>query len=220
MSWKATSIITEIRNKADIRTVVEDEKMSKICILKGSPRKNGNTNTLLQPFVEEMEKQGHQCEMFDLHDMDINPCIACRNCQDDQTIFGCVHKDDMQKIFDSILESELIVLASPIYSWYCTPPMKMVLDRLVYGMNKFYGEQEEKPALWVGKKVAILTTCGYRPDKGADLFEEGIKRYCKHSQLKYCGMLVERHMGYNTEFFDDEKAQHAAQFAVELAEQI
>ena len=194
--------------------------MSKICILKGSPRKNGNTNTLLQPFVEKLEAEGHTCEMYDLYDMDLDPCIACRTCQEDQMIFGCIHKDDMQQIFDSILESEAIVLASPIYSWYCTPPMKMVLDRLVYGMNKFYGDQEEKPALWAGKKVAIVTTCGYRPDKGADLFEEGIKRYCKHSQLTYCGMLVERHMGYGTVFFDDKKAQNAAQFAKGLAEQL
>jgi len=40
---------------------------------------------------------------------------------------------ELQKICD------LLVLASPIYSWYCSPPMKAVLDRLVYGMNKYYG---------------------------------------------------------------------------------
>lgn len=45
----------------------------------------------------------------------------------------------MEEIFNCILSSDLIILASPIYSWYCTPPMKAALDRLVYGMNKFYG---------------------------------------------------------------------------------
>lgn len=191
--------------------------MSRICILKGSPRKEGNTNTLLGPFAAAMEKAGHICEQFDLHDMDLKPCVACRACQADQTAFGCAYHDDMEAIFDSIMRSDMIVLATPIYSWYCTPTMKMVLDRLVYGMNKYYGDFSEKPALWAGKKVAILTTCGYRPDKGADLFEEGIKRYCKHSRLIYCGMLAERHMGYGTLFFDDEKAQHAEEFAKELA---
>lgn len=194
--------------------------MSKICILKGSPRKDGNTNTLLRPFAAALEKAGHTLEQFDLHDMDLRPCMACRKCQEDRTIFGCVHDDEMGKIFDSIMVSDMIVLATPIYSWYCTPPMKMVLDRLVYGMNKYYGETSEKPALWAGKKVSILTTCGYRPDKGADLFEEGIKRYCKHSQLTYCGMLAERHMGYDTVFFDDEKAQHADEFAEKLMEML
>lgn len=191
--------------------------MSRICILKGSPRENGNTNTLLEPFAAAMKKAGHICEEFDLYRMDLKPCVACRKCQEDQSRFGCIHDDDMEKIFDSIMAGDMILLATPIYSWYCTSPMKMVLDRLVYGMNKYYGETSEKPALWAGKKVAILTTCGYKPEKGADLFEEGIKRYCKHSQLIYCGMLAERHMGYDTVFYDDVKKQHAEEFAEKLA---
>ncbi|SBV99944.1 hypothetical protein KL86DPRO_11696 [uncultured delta proteobacterium] len=76
------------------------------------------------------------------------------------------------------------MMATPIYSWFCTPPLKSLLDRLVYGMNKYYGEKKG-PALWAGKEAAIITTCGYRPEHGADLFEEGMKRYCKHSQLLY-----------------------------------
>ena len=194
--------------------------MSKICILKGSPRKNGNTNSLVEPFMETMKAAGHVCETFDLNDMEIKSCIACRKCQEDQTIFGCSHNDDMQTIFDAVLASDMTILASPIYSWYCTPAMKSVLDRLVYGMNKYYGNKSTFPSLWAGKKLAIITSCGYEPEKGADLFEEGIKRYCKHSQLAYCGMLVERHMGYGTVFFDDAKANRAAQFAQELAAQL
>lgn len=187
-----------------------------ICILKGSPRKDGNTNTLLKPFVDELQKAGQLYEEYDLHDMELEPCRACRTCQRDQDVFGCCIDDDMHKIFEAVMRSDMIVLATPIYSWYCTPPMKMVLDRLVYGMNKYYGETEEKPALWAGKKVAILTTCGYKPEKGADLFEEGIKRYCKHSQLTYCGMLAERHLGYDTVFFDETKESHAREFAEKL----
>lgn len=86
----------------------------------------------------------------------------------------------MQEIFDKILSADLTVWATPIYSWYCTMPMKAVLDRLVYGMNKYYGDVKG-PALWAGKKCALLITCGYEPEKGADLFEAGFKRYCKHS---------------------------------------
>lgn len=69
--------------------------------------------------------------------------------------------------------------------------MKALLDRLVYGMNKYYGS-EKGPSLWAGKPVALITTCGYRPEQGADLWENGIRRYCKHSQLRYTAMLAER----------------------------
>jgi putative NADPH-quinone reductase len=97
--------------------------------------------------------------------------------------------------------------------------MKAVLDRFVYGMNKYYGD-EKGPALWAGKKIAILATCGYKPEKGADLFEEGVKRYCKHSQLQYIGMLVERDLGYKSSFMTDEKAEHSRLFAQELINDI
>lgn len=190
--------------------------MKKICVLMGSPRKNGNTNAILKSMIEQWKLSGCEVDTIWLYDKNLQPCVACRHCQKDWRIFGCVQNDDMQEIFDSVLQSDLIVLATPIYSWYCTPPMKTVLDRLVYGMNKYYGD-EKGPSLWAGKKVAIVTTCGYRPEKGADLFGEGVKRYCKHSALEYVGMLAERHMGYDTEFLDMEKIKQAKAFAEQLS---
>jgi len=187
----------------------------KYCILVGSPRKNGNTSKLLKPFIEELELQQLQYDLIWLYDKHIEPCTACRNCQNDWTIFGCRHVDDMQEIFDKIYDCDVIILATPIYSWYCTPPMKSMLDRLVYGMNKYYGD-EKGPSLWNGKKLAIITTCGYRPEVGADLFEEGIKRYCKHSQLKYVGMFAERDFGYKSVFITDDKIEHSRSFARQL----
>lgn len=184
----------------------------KFSILMGSPRKNGNTNAILEPFMDELKKAGGETELFWLYDMDIKGCEACRACQKDWSIFGCKHDDDMQAVFDSVLGADCVVLACPIYSWYCTAPMKAALDRLMYGMNKYYGD-ERGPSIWQGKHVSILTTCGYRPEKGADLFEEGIKRYCKHSSLIYDGMLAERDLGYKAVFMDDEKARHARDFA-------
>lgn len=185
------------------------------CILMGSPRKNGNTFKLLKPITQELEFHQIQYDFIWLYDKHIEPCIACRNCQKDWTIFGCRYSDDMQEIFDKVYDSDVIILATPIYSWYCTPPMKALLDRLVYGMNKYYGN-ERGPSLWKGKKLAIVTTCGYRPENGADLFEEGIKRYCKHSQLKYIGMLVERDLGYKSIFITEDKIEHSKSFARQL----
>ena len=187
-----------------------------VCILMGSPRKNGNTFQLMQPFIKTMEAKNNTCTLIWLYDKNILPCCACRTCQNDWSIFGCPLRDDMQEIFDSVFTCDLLVLATPIYSWYCTPPMKAVLDRLVYGMNKYYGK-EKGPALWAGKKLAIITTCGYRPEKGADLWETGMIRYCKHSMLQYVGMLAERHLGYKSVFMDSEKEEHAKQFADKLA---
>lgn len=187
----------------------------KYCILMASPRKNGNTSQLLAPFLSELEAMGAEYETIWLYDKKIESCRACRSCQKDWTIFGCPAEDDVQAIFDVILTSDVILLATPVYSWYCTPPMKALLDRLVYGMNKYYGEQKG-PSLWSGKRLALLVTCGYRPEKGADLLEEGIKRYCRHSGLIYAGMLAERDLGYGTVFMDADKEKRALAFAREL----
>lgn len=191
----------------------------KICILQGSPRENGNIAAVLKPFTRRMEERGHTCETIRLHGKVLKPCLACRACQKDWTIFGCVQKDDMQEIFDAVRAADLLVLATPIYAWYCTPPMKSALDRLVYGMNKYYGE-EKGPSLWAGKPLALVTTCGYPPEKGADLWETGMRRYCRHSQLEYLGMLAERHLGYDTVFMDRDKEVRAVAFADELCDQI
>lgn len=178
----------------------------------GSPRKNGNTAALLTPFRDELERGEAETETVWLYDREIKPCRACRACQKDWTVFGCPQKDDAAFIFDQIQAADLVVLATPIYSWYCTAPMKALLDRLVYGMNKFYGETRG-PSLWEGKALALLLTCGYRPERGCDLFEEGMRRYCKHSRLRYLGSHAERHLGYHTVFMDEGKAERTRAFA-------
>lgn len=187
----------------------------KYCVLMGSPRKSGNTAALLKPFIEELHLFGGEVDLVYLYDKEIRSCIGCRICQKDWTVFGCHFQDDVQELFDQILEVDTIILAGPIYSWYCTAPMKALLDRLVYGMNKFYGE-EKGPSLWSGKNLALLTTCGYRPEKGCDLWVEGMKRYAKHSNLHYLGNLAERHLGYQTQFMDEEKEKNARTYAKEI----
>ena len=187
----------------------------KVLVLMGSPRKRGNTAALLRPLCGELENGGAEMETVWLYDRDIRPCVACRTCQKDWTVFGCAQKDDVQEIFDKVLACDVLVLATPIYSWYCTPPMKALLDRLVYGMNKYYGE-EKGPSLWAGKKLALLCTCGYPPEKGADLWEAGMKRYCKHSRLTYLGMLAEHDPGYRDVFMSPDKAERARAFAAQL----
>lgn len=191
----------------------------KCCVLMGSPRKQGNTIALTEVVMKELEQQGMACSLTWLYDKDIRGCVACRGCQKDWSQPACVQKDDMESIFQEVLECDLLILATPIYSWYCTPPVKAVLDRMVYAMNKYYGD-EMGPALWAGKKLALISTCGYAPEKGADLWEEGVKRYCKHSQMGYLGMLIERHKNYKHAFMDEEKAGHAREFAEKLLEEL
>lgn len=185
-----------------------------ICtVLFASPRgEASNTRALLTPVIGMLRQAGHVVQEFSLYDMDIRPCRACRGCQADHSRPSCVVEDDMAPIFESILQSDLILLAAPVYVWSCPAPMKAALDRLVYAMNKFYGPQRG-PALWAGKKVAAITSCGYRPERGTDLWEEALRRFCRHSQLTWLGMLSARHLSYDLPFMDEEKQHRAEAFA-------
>jgi len=110
----------------------------------------------------------------------------------------------MGVIFDAVLACDCLVFATPVYSWYCTPSMKTVMDRLVYSMNKFYGEVEG-PCLWEGKHIALVTTCGYDIEHGAGVLEEGLRRYSEHSRLRYLGKLAVRDMD-GIEYFANKAA--------------
>ena len=184
-------------------------------ILMASPRPKGNTATLLEYFTTELQNLGTEISRFDLYNLQINPCIACRKCQFVPNEYGCAFDDDIKDIHEDILRSNCIVLASPIYAWYCTAPMKIALDRLIYTMNKYYGETKGN-SLWRNKHTTIFTSCGYPFGKAVDLFEQGIQRYCHHSKLFYAGMFAARDPGYKTDFMTEEKAEAAKQFAREL----
>ena len=80
----------------------------KITILMSSPRKNGNTKQCLDPFCDELKNLGHEYQIFWLYDYQIDPCYACRGCQQDWQHFACVRRDDLEPIAGAVLELSLI----------------------------------------------------------------------------------------------------------------
>lgn len=162
----------------------------KVCILMGSPRPNGNTAELCKPFMDEMHNNDVEIKYITLHDKKIAPCAGCYHCQNVAAGYGCAIQDDMQAIVAEILQADILVFATPIYTWQATAPMKAVMDRM-YGLNKFYGSAPHGK-LNEGQGYALIATCGYGPEYGADLLDEGIRRWCKHSGLPYLGMYAVR----------------------------
>ena len=187
----------------------------KICILMGSPRRDGNTAELVKPFADELQRQGAEVETIVLADQKVEPCLGCYACQDSTGEYGCIQKDDMQKIVDAVIRSDCFVLAAPIYIWYCPSQMKAVLDRF-YGMNKYY--RAGTGSLWEGKQCAILATHGYDAQYGAGPFETGIRRFCEHAKLRYRGMYSVRDLEDKASFQTPEAIAGARAFARTLLE--
>lgn len=191
----------------------------RICILMGSPRADGNTAAYVSHFREELLRNGAAAPYILLKDKKIACCAECYHCQNVQDRYGCAITDDMDEIVDEIISSDCLVLATPIFSWYCTGEMKILLDRL-YGMDKYYGTA--KGNLWNHKKIALITTHGYDRDYAAEPFEMGIKRFCEHSKLQYLGMLSMRDGDdddWKAPFLTDKAKQSAEAFAKMILEQ-
>ena len=184
-----------------------------ILILMGSPRLQCNTAELCKPFMEELEAGGAHVRYVPLADKDIRPCRGCYICQDTPDVYGCPQEDDMAGIVEDILWCDCLVLATPIYSWYCPSVMKSVLDRH-YGLNKFYGSAEG--SLWAGKSVAILATHGYEGAYATDPFEMGIRRLCIHSKLEYRGLYSVQDADNLASFRTEEAIGGAKAFARKL----
>lgn len=101
----------------------------KILVLNGSPRPNGNTAAMVSTFREAAEEKGHQVVVFNVCKMNIKGCLACEYCHG-KGHGACVQKDDMQEVYDALKDTEMIILASPIYYHGISGQLKCVIDRL------------------------------------------------------------------------------------------
>ncbi|MCL2400225.1 MAG: hypothetical protein FWC91_10865 [Defluviitaleaceae bacterium] len=85
------------------------------------------------------------------------------------------------------------------------------MDRM-YGLNKFYG-RTPKNSLNKGQSYALIATCGYDLDYGADLLDEAIRRWCTHSKLSYLSIYAVRDKKSLVSFQTDDAIQGVRQFA-------
>ena len=104
--------------------------MSKVLILNGSPRKKGNTSFLVEELKNLAKEQEHEVEILVLNDYDINPCQGCFWCYKDYPL-KCVQDDVMNTLYPKVIESDVIVFASPIYWFTYSAQLKLFVDRLV-----------------------------------------------------------------------------------------
>ena len=125
-------------------TQAKGNKM-KILVLTGSPRKNGNSNTLADYFIKGAREAGHEIVRFDAAFKDVHPCIACNRCGMDGP---CVFKDDFEFVRTHIVNADMVVFATPMYYFGVSAQLKAVIDRF-YAING----KIHRP-----KKAALLMT--------------------------------------------------------------
>ena len=100
-----------------------------IVILNGSPRQKGNTSMLVEAFAEGARSAGYTVTEFFLSGMDIHGCKGCFGGHSGKEC-PCVQHDDMDMIYPAVKDSDVVVLASPLYYWTMSGQLRTALDRL------------------------------------------------------------------------------------------
>ena len=132
----------------------------RILAFAGSPRRHGNSETLLDWVLASMsEDRDVKIEKIPLTEADINPCRGCNACE---TLNKCIQRDGMDIYHDKIIEADCIILSSPIYCMGLAAQVKALVDRAqVFRSRKYVLKLPVVPPERKGKRLGIfLSTAG------------------------------------------------------------
>ncbi len=98
----------------------------RILAILGSPRRGGNSDTLALEFLRGATSKGTKPKIIIPTDLGISPCDGANQCFADGR---CVIRDGMNEIYEDVLSSNYLVIATPVY--FMGPPgsLKSFIDR-------------------------------------------------------------------------------------------
>lgn len=102
--------------------------MSKrILILSSTPRKGGNSDVLCDEFARGAKEAGNEVAKIRLAEKNVGYCTGCSVC----SMYGkpCPIKDDAPAIVQQMIDSDIIVLATPVYFYTMSAQLKTFIDR-------------------------------------------------------------------------------------------
>jgi multimeric flavodoxin WrbA len=101
----------------------------KVVAFNGSPRKDGNTATLIKCVLGELKHEGIDTELVQLGGRKIHGCIACYKCFENKDRRCSVTNDALNECIEKMLDADGIILGSPTYFANVTTEMKALIDR-------------------------------------------------------------------------------------------
>lgn len=162
----------------------------KVLGILGSPRRGGNTEILLEETLKGAAKEGAEVDRIYLTDYTITPCKECHGC--DET-GRCIILDDMEIIYPKLLNSDVVILASPIFFYGVTAWAKALIDRSQALWAQKYLLKNSSLGNGRRKRKGFFLSVG--ATKGKKVFEGAIltaKYFFDTFNAEYAGELVVR----------------------------
>ncbi len=178
--------------------------------LQGSPRKKGNSNYLMQLFLERARELGARTEVVDTAHRKISPCREIGLCETDG---HCPIKDDMLfEVYGLLREADIVVTATPVFFYNMSAQLKAMIDRCQTLWARKYRLKLKDPGA-AGRKGFMLAVAA---TQGKNLFE-AIDLTCRYFfdaiSAEYAGSLTYR----GVEGVGDMAAVKSAEADVEAA---
>ena len=134
--------------------------VEKVLAIGGSPRKGGNTDVIVKQMLSGLKAEKIDTLDAHLRDIDLNGCIGCEKCRKDKICTEIY--DGMTVLYPDIMESQGLILASPVHNYNITSWMKAFIDRL-YCFYEF--DNNTRPREWSSRlanqnrKAVIVAVC-------------------------------------------------------------
>lgn len=137
----------------------------KIICVNGSPRgRNSITQMIAAKFLEGARKAGAEVETVFLVEKKIGYCKACLSCWI-KTPGVCVQKDDMAELLESVIKSDIVVFATPVYADNVTGNMKIFIDRMIPTLDprviRVQGETVHVKRYDRYPKIVVISNSGF-----------------------------------------------------------
>jgi multimeric flavodoxin WrbA len=144
----------------------------RIMTVLGSPRRHGNTATVLRWVHEKFQVDGHDVDHVNMLDFNVGGCKECLSCKKGGSPL-CILDDDVNGLFQRMVQADLVLIAAPVFCWGFPAQIKGLIDRF-YCLMDFDGPRTDIPRL-TSKPMSLLLTAGGEGIDNADLVSRGFK---------------------------------------------
>ena len=143
----------------------------KILAICGGLRDESNTNKVVRKVAES---SGCNYEIVELGKLEVKPCTGCSECMMNEG--KCPIQDDMQPLYQKLLDADAIILGSPTYYMNVSGAVKCLIDRSLALYYRGIGPQYDPAMPFMGQRplagkpgVVVTTVAGAGHEKAMEV---------------------------------------------------